>query len=235
MSNDVVLKATKREVIGKKLNALRAEGNAPAVVHDHGKASIHITIPHSELKRAYFSAGKHAPVKLKVDDKQYTALIKDVTYKPATQIILHTVFQAVKANETVTAEVPLKLSDEIPAERASLLVVNGIDHVEVEALPKDLVDSIEVDASVLVEAGDKITVADLKAPEGITIKTDAEQLVASVEVPKDQVAEADAAAEALAEDAGVSPEEADTSTEGGGTNSGEGKDEHDVQPTDEAG
>lgn len=203
MSNEVVLKATKRDVLGKKLNALRAEGNAPAVVHDHGKESIHITLPHSELKRAYFAAGKHAPVKLKIEDKQYTALIKDVTYKPATQIITHTVFQAVKANETVSAEVPLKLSDEIPAERASLLVVNGIDRVEVEALPKDLVDVIEVDASMLAEAGDKITVADLTAPEGITIKTDPEQLVASVEVPKDQIAEADAAAAELAADAGT--------------------------------
>jgi large subunit ribosomal protein L25 len=203
VSNEVVLKATKRDVLGKKLNALRAEGNAPAVVHDHGKDSIHITLPHSELKRAYYAAGKHAPVKLKIEDKQYTALIKDVVYKPATQIILHTVFQAVSANETVSAEVPLKLSDEIPAVRASLLVVSGIDHVEVEALPKDLVDSIEVDASVLVEAGDKITVADLKAPEGVTIKTDPEQLVASVETPRDQVAEADAAAAELAADAGV--------------------------------
>lgn len=206
MSNDVVLKATKREALGKKLNALRAEGNAPAVVHDHGKESIHITLPHSELKRAYFAAGKHAPVKLKVDDKQYTALIKDVVFKPATQIILHTVFQAVKANETVSAEVPLKLTEEIPAVRASLLVVNGIDHVEVEALPKDLVDFIEVDASVLVEAGDKITVADLKAPEGVTIKTDSEQLVASVEMPRDQIAEADAAAAELAADAGTDTE-----------------------------
>jgi large subunit ribosomal protein L25 len=216
VSNEVVLKATKRDVLGKKLNALRAEGNAPAVVHDHGKDSIHITLPHSELKRAYYAAGKHAPVKIKLDDKQYTALIKDVVYKPATQIILHTVFQAVKANETVSAEVPLKLSDEIPAERASLLVVNGIDHVEVEALPKDLVDSIEVDASVLVEAGDKITVADLKSPEGVTIKTDPEQLVASVEMPKDQIAEADAAAAELAADAGVpeADDEAESETSG---------------------
>jgi large subunit ribosomal protein L25 len=193
VSNEVVLKARKREEIGKKLNALRAQGDAPAVVHDHGKDSIHIALSQKDLKKAYESAGKHAPVSLTVDDKKYTALIKDVTYKPATQIITHTVFQSVKANETVSAEVPLKLSGEIPAEKANLLVVTGIDSLEVEALPKNLVDVIEVDASSLAEAGDKLTVADVKAPEGVTIKTDSEQLVASVETPRDQIAEADAA------------------------------------------
>lgn len=206
MSNDVVLKATKRETLGKKLHTLRADGLAPAVIHDHGKDSIHITVPQADLRRAYYAAGKHGAIDLTVGDKKFTAMIKDVTYKPATQIILHTVFQSVKANETVSAEVPVKLSEDIPAERASLLVVNGIDHVEVEALPKDLIDLIEVDASSLVEAGDKIHVSDLKVPAGVTIKTDPEQVVASVETPKDQVAEADAAQAELAADAGTTGE-----------------------------
>ena len=203
MSNDVILKATKREVIGKKLAALREAGQAPAVVHDHGKDSIHISVPQTELKRVYHAAGKHGAIALTIDDKKYVAMIKDVTYKPATQIITHTVFQSVKANETVSAQVPLKLSDEIPAVRASLLVVTGVDYVEVEALPKDLIDVIEVDASSLVEAGDKIHVSDLKVPSGVIIKSDPEQLVAHVETPRDQVAEADAAAADLAADAGA--------------------------------
>lgn len=213
MGDSIILDAKKRDLDGPKPNALRAEGNTPAVIHDHGKDSHHIIVPERELKKVYSQAGKHAPVELNVDGKKYTTLIKEVTHKPASSVLYHTVFQAVKANETVTAEIPLKLSEDIPAEKASLLVVTGIDHVEVEALPKDLVDFIEVDASVLVEAGDKIHVSDLKAPAGITIKTDSEQLVASVEIPKDQVAEADAAAAELAEDAGTVAEAEDEEDE----------------------
>lgn len=209
-SETLVLKANKRDLSGAKPNALRASGNTPAVIHDHGKDSYHIVVVEAELKKIYHTAGKHHPVDIDLDGKKFTTLIKEVTHKPATAQLFHTVFQAVKANETVTAEIPLKLSDEIPAERASLLVVNGINTVEVEALPKDLVDSIEVDASGLVEAGDKITVADLKVPATLTIKTDPESVIATVEVPKDQIAEADKAAEDLAADAGTAAEESAT-------------------------
>jgi large subunit ribosomal protein L25 len=201
MSDVIALDAKKRDLLGKKLNQLRAAGETPAVVHDHGKESLHITVAQTEIKRVFSKAGKHHPVKLTIDGKAYTTLIKEVVYKPATPIILHSVFQSVNANETVSAEIPVQLTGEIPAERASLLVLTGIDRVEVEALSKDLVDVIEVDASSLTEVGDKLHVSDIKPIEGIAIKTDPEQVIASVEMPKDNVAEADAAnAEQAAED-----------------------------------
>ena len=207
MSDNHTQKATKRDLNGPKPNALRNAGNTPAVIHDHGKDSHHIVVSEVDLRKAYQQAGKHHTVEIDVEGKKFTALIKDVTHKPASKVLYHSVFQAVKADEKVSAEIPLKLSGDIPAEKASLLVMLTLDHVEVEALPKDLVDSIEVDASVLVGAGDKITVADIKVPNGITIKTDTEQLVATVEVPKDQIAEADAAAAELAQADGVKPDE----------------------------
>jgi len=73
-------------------------------------------------------------------------------------------------------------------------------------LPKDLPDELVVDPSVLAAAGDSITVADLKVPAGVTVLTPEDTPIAAVEVPKDQIAEADAAAASLAEDAGA-PEE----------------------------
>lgn len=192
-SEALTLEAKNRDVTSQKPNAVRASGNVPAVIHDHGKDSHHIVIGEPELIKAYRSAGKHHTVDINVEGKKFTTLIKEVTHKPGSARVYHSVFQAVKANETVSAEVPVKLVGEIPAERANLLVVSGIDTLEVEALPKDLVDVIEVDATVLVAAGDKLTVADITPPKGMVIKTDSEQLVASVEQPKDQIAEADAA------------------------------------------
>jgi large subunit ribosomal protein L25 len=195
MSDNLTLKATKRDLEGPKPNALRREGNTPAVIHDHGKDSHHVVVAESDLKKVYSSAGKHHTVELDVEGQKFTTLIKEVTYKPSSKVVYHSVFQAVKANEKVSAEIPLKLSEDIPAEKASLLVMLTLDHLEVEALPKDLIDSIEVDGSVLVQAGDKIVVGDIKVPATITVKTDPEQLVATVETPRDQIAEADAASE----------------------------------------
>jgi large subunit ribosomal protein L25 len=215
MSSDkITLSANKRDVLGKQVRGLRSSGQTPAVIHDHGKDSVHIAVEEREFKKVFSSAGKHHPVNLKVDGKNYTTLIKEVTFKPATNRVFHGVFQAIKANETVKAEIPVTLiGEEIPAEIAGLLVLKQLEHVEVEALPADLIDVLEVDATGLAEAGDKLTVADLKAPSGVEIKTDPEQTIATVEIPKDQVAEADAAAAELAEDAGTTEGEAEE-TEG---------------------
>lgn len=210
-SETITLSASKREVLGKKVRTLRAQGQTPAVVHDHGNQSLHIAIEEKQLKKVFSSAGKHHPVMLKVDGKTYTTLIKEVTNRPASAQIYHTVFQAVKANETVKAEIPVKLvGEDVPAEIAGLLILQNIDHVEVEALPKDLIDVLEVDSTVLAEAGDKITVADIKVPAGVQITTDPEQSIATVEVPRDQMAEADAAAAELAADAGTDEEGAES-------------------------
>ena len=209
MSSDTItLSASKRDVLGKKVRGLRAIGQTPAVVHDHGKQSLHISVEEKELKKVFSSAGKHHPVELKVDGKTYTTLIKEVTNRPASAQIYHTVFQAVSANETVKAEVPIKLvGEDVPAEIAGLLVLQNLDRVEVEGLPKDLIDVLEVDSTVLAEAGDKITIADLKVPAGIEIMAEPEQMIAIVEIPRDQVAEADAAAAELAADAAEGEEE----------------------------
>ncbi len=82
------------------------------------------------------------------------------------------------------------------------MVLKQLDTVQVKALPKDLPDQLLVDPSVLAEVGDNLTVADLVVPNGVTIMAEPEQTIAVVEMPKDQIAEANAAAEALAEDAG---------------------------------
>lgn len=225
MSSDkITLTANKRDVLGKKVRGLRAEGRTPAVIHDRGKSSVHIAVEEGEFKKIFSSAGKHTPVTLKVDGKNYITLIKEVTYKPATNQVFHGIFQAIKANEAVKAEIPVTLvGEEIPAEIAGLLVLKQLEHVEVEALPADLVDAIEVDATSLAEAGDKLTVADLKAPSGVEIKTDPEQTIATVEVPKDQVAEADAAAAGLAEDAGTAEVEGESEEAAEGEDSATGE------------
>lgn len=206
MSEEIVLKAKKREDFGRKVKAMRRNGSTPAVVHDHGKDSLHISVKELELKKAYRSAGKHAPIKLDIEGKKMTTLIKEVVNAPGTTRALHGVFQAVSANEKVTAEVPVNIVGEIPAEKASLLVLKNLDHVTVEALPKDLVDSIEISGEKLVEAGDKLHVSDLVAPANVTIKTEPEQTIAAVEMPKDQIAEADAALEEMKEQEGTEPE-----------------------------
>ncbi len=195
MSSNATLAVKKRELDGPKVNRLREDGQIPAVIHNHGKDSIHIVVTGKDFEKAYSEVGKQRPLTLTVDGKKYTALIKDVAKIPATERILHTVFEAVRADERVQTEVPVHLTGDIPAERASLLVLKHLEQVTVEALPNDLLSSVEVDASSLEEVGDKLHASDIKLPNTVLLKTDPEAVIATVEMPKDQIAEADAALE----------------------------------------
>lgn len=194
MSTDTIeLTLQARTVTGKAVARLRREGLVPAVIHDHGKPSLVVMGDFMAISKAYQKAGKHHPLQLTAGSDKYTALIKDVTFDPRKNRLSHIVFGAVKADEKVEAEIPVRLSDDIPAEKASLLVINQLDSVEVEALPKDLPDELLVDASGLVEIGDKLTVADIVAPAGVTILTEPEHAIATVYEPSAVAAANDAA------------------------------------------
>lgn len=213
MSEDITLSAQKRDILGKQVKSLRNEGRTPAVVHQRGEESLHVAVDSAAFKKAYLSAGKHHAIKLDVDGKKFTTIIKEVTNAPASSVFHHAVFQAIKENETIVTDIPVRLVGEIPAEKASLLVLKSLDHISVEALPGDLIDVVEVDASSLAEAGDRLHVSDIKLPSTITIKTEPEQVVATVETPKDQIAEADAALEEQAAQEGGEAEVAEGTNE----------------------
>ncbi len=187
--SSIALSVQERSVLGKAVKQLRRDGLVPAVIHDHGKPSRVIMIPNLELAKAYQKAGKHHPLALKLGDEDYMALIKDIRFDPRKHELQHVVFNAIKQDETVETEVPIVLEGEIPAEKVGLIVINTLDHIDIEALPKDLIDEIRVNAEGLVEIGDKLTVADLPVPEGVTILTEIEHTIAVVEEPRAHVEE----------------------------------------------
>jgi large subunit ribosomal protein L25 len=161
----------------------------PAVIHNHGQESIHVMAPETELVKVYLAAGKHHPLNLEVGTDKYLALIKDAHFDPVKRRLQHVVFQAINRNETVEAEVPIRIEGDIPAERVGLMVLHQLDTVEVEALPRNLPDELVVSAEKLAELHDKITVADLSIPEGVTVLTDAEHPIATVVETRAMVAE----------------------------------------------
>jgi ribosomal protein L25 (general stress protein Ctc) len=99
MTKDITVELQKRETIGKGLNKLRTEGTVPAVIHDHGKPSVHVMGDFRDFTKVYSVAGKHHAVQLKLDNKDHLAIIKHVDFDPKKHQIRHIVFQAIKQNE----------------------------------------------------------------------------------------------------------------------------------------
>jgi len=207
---DITLELEQRDITGKAVKHLRKEGMVPAVIHDHGKESVIVAGEFVAMTKAYSKAGKHHPVNIKAGKKSYVALIKTADFDPKKHQLRHIVFNAVNANETVTADIPVRIkyaegNDASPAERAGFIVLNQLDSVEVEAVPSKLPEVLEFDGEKLVEVGDHATVADLVVPAGVVVKTEPEHQLAAVFEP----AALQAANEAAAGDA--EPENADAS------------------------
>lgn len=203
MSSDTIaLDLNKRDVVGKKVRGLRREGRVPAVVHNHGKESIVVDAPFMEITRVYEKAGRHHPVDLKVGSTKYLAIIRSVDLDPRKNTLRHVVFEAVRQNEKVKTEIPIRFEGDSAAEKAGLMLLHQLDNIEIEATPRNIPDELVVSVDSLADIGDRIVVADLTAPDGVTIITDAEHpVVAVIETPAQQSEDAEADPEASTEDA----------------------------------
>lgn len=171
MGDKVTLTLDVRALHGKKARLLRKEGLVPAVVYGPGIDPISTQASYSELERVYRQAGKHTPVHLTIENKKRIAMIKDVDLEPTKRRIRHVSFHAVKANEPVVAEVPIRLlgEGESEAERGGLVVLQSLEKFEVRALPMDLPEALEISIVDLKEPGDHVTLGDLQLPENVEL------------------------------------------------------------------
>ncbi len=199
MSDTITLDVAARDTLGKAVKRLRKEGIVPAVIHDHGKASIHIQADFQAVTKAFHAAGRHHPVEISIGGKKYTTLIKNVAIDPQLNTVIHVVFNAVQANQKVVASIPIgprysEGNEASPAERSGLIVLAQLEEVEVKALPKDLPDQLLYDAEKLVLVGDRVTVVDLDVPAGVVIETEENHAIATVFEPSALAAANEAAA-----------------------------------------
>ncbi len=205
-----VIKATKRDM-GGKLETLRKEGNLPAVFYGAGKKSTPITISYAEFKKIWRQAGESSAVVVKTPEGDVDVLIHEVQMDPVRDEPIHVDFLAIDMTKKIKVKVPLEFVG------VSLAVKSGIGNlvkvaheIEIEALPKDLPHSLEVDISKLATLQDNVTVADIKFPTGVVAITHGTDVVASVVEQveeKEEVAPVDLAAIEVTGEKGKKEEE----------------------------
>jgi large subunit ribosomal protein L25 len=188
------LAAEKREELGKRAKALFEAGTLPAVVYGPKQESLSITISAKEFGRVLEDAGESSVVELSgVTSSPLQVLIKEVDRDPVTNIPRHADFYAIEKGAKVEVAVPVEFIGESPAVKAGANLVKVLHEIEIEASPADLPGEITVDISVLAAVGDQIRVGDLNLPKGVTLKVDAEEIVALIQEVKEETEEAPAA------------------------------------------
>lgn len=183
----ILLEAHQRTVHGKKNARLRAEGKVPAVAYGHDSKPQSLEIDAKVLERVYHQAGGNKIISLKVGDKPAkNVLIYDVQREALKGALTHVDLYLVRMDEVLRAEIPLHFVGESTAVyQDEGTLVKNLETVEVECLPADLPESVEVDISVLDDFEKTITVADLAIPKGVKLMLeDVETLIVKVEPPR---------------------------------------------------
>ncbi|MEP7204629.1 MAG: 50S ribosomal protein L25 [Candidatus Saccharibacteria bacterium] len=168
MSN-ISLTLDERTVTGKKVATLRKQGLVPSVVYGSGVEPVTMQSPVVETTKVAHVAGKHSPVDLVIDGKKRLAIIKSIDIDPVKHVVRHIAFHAINRKDKIVTEVPIILIGvgESAAEKAGLVVLQAIEHLEIRALPAKLPESLEMSIRELVTDEDKLTVADIVLPEGV--------------------------------------------------------------------
>jgi large subunit ribosomal protein L25 len=192
------LNAEKRALTGRKVRKLRREGLMPGTLYGKKITSSNVQVKTDEFLAIYKEVGETGLVDLTLEGKAHPVLVTNIQIHSVSDLPLHIDFREVDLTEKVTASVPVELVGESPVEKqGNGTVVLLTDEVEVEALPTDLPEKFEIDATMLVEVDQAVTVADLKYDsKKIEIQTAADQILAKVEPPqKEEVVEAPAPTE----------------------------------------
>jgi large subunit ribosomal protein L25 len=180
-----------REVLGKKVKALRRSGVTPGNIYGHNVNSVAIQVSTDELRNLLKTAGRNEIVYLRLDgDEPRPTFVRDIQHHPIADRILHVDFFQISLKDKVKIDVPIHLVGVPPAvDTYGGILVIGVDRVTVEALPTDVPSSIEIDVSVLAEIDQAVHVSDLDIPEDVTLLTDVEQVVAKVSPPAVEIVE----------------------------------------------
>ena len=182
----LVLEAQERKETGRKVKRLRKQGILPANIYGNKVKSLAISVSLDDFKKIFKEAGETNVIELKIGKDTRPVLIHNLQVDPVSDIPIHADLLQVDLKVKVTAKIPVVLVGESPAEKQGLgIVVQYIDEVEVEALPMDLPEKFELDATKLENIDGQFQVKDLACEKSkITVSDDPENVIAKIEESK---------------------------------------------------
>lgn len=181
---EVVIKVSKRDVIGKQVKVLRREGSLPAVLYGGGLEPTPISMDLRETSRVLAHLPASALVTLDLDGERHLALIREKQRDVILGTLTHIDFQAVSTSEKLRVTVAIQLEGEAPAvEELGGILVTGKESLLVESFPQDLPETLPVDISVLKEFGDSLYIRDITPPANVAILENLDDMVVSVSAP----------------------------------------------------
>ncbi len=205
----LILSAKTRGTSKVDRSATRRASLVPGVIYGHDFVARPVAVTQIELERIYRQAGFSTLIDLNIEgEKSETIVIHDIQRHPVTGLPLHVDLYRVKMDEKMTAEVPLVFVGVAPAvKELSAILVQHLDHLKVECLPKDLPHELPVELSSLTAYGSEILVKDLVVPAGVKIEHNLDDVVVVTQEAKAEISAEVATDGAAAEKAAIEGQE----------------------------
>ncbi|MHB1356020.1 MAG: 50S ribosomal protein L25 [Anaerolineae bacterium] len=183
------------------IKALRRSGRVPCVIYGRGFEAASIQVQYPQLARLVSRVGSSlVSIDVEGDDAPYMTLIRDVQRDPVYAKILHVDFLAVQADQVIRNVVPVIQHGAAPAVQRGGVIIQMLERLEIECLPKDMPHAILIDVSKLETFNSHLTVADCIIPDFVTVLSSKDAEVVHVMAPmREEVAEVAAATEVTAE------------------------------------
>jgi len=171
MSTQYTLHAELRAEQGKGASRrLRREGKLPAIVYGGGKEPVAITLQHNEVARHLQDEAFYSQVlRLETDGKSESVVLRDMQRHPSRPFVLHMDLQRILEDEEIRVSVPLHFVNQdvcVGVKAHGGAISHVMNEVEVQCLPKDLPEFIEVDLAN-VDVGESVHLSDVKLPDGV--------------------------------------------------------------------
>jgi large subunit ribosomal protein L25 len=210
----IVLKATKRSVTGKQVKALRRAGQLPAVIYGRHVEPIAISLEAHTAGLVFSKLTSSTLVTVDVDGVEYATLVRDRQRNYIKGNLTHVDLLALDLSEKIRTKVHLVFAGVASAVKDySAVLIHRMDALEVECLPTDLPERINVDISSIKEIGNSIRVQDIVMSPNVTVLDDPEEIVMIATLPREETTAEGAvggeeAAPGLSVDRGKKEEEA---------------------------
>ena len=212
----VVLKATKRTVTGKQVKALRRAGELPAVIYGRHVEPLSISLDAHSTELVFTKLTSSTLVTIDVEGQEFAALVREKQRNFIKGNLTHVDFLALDLTEMIRTKVRLTFTGVASAVKDfSAVLVHRMDALEVECLPANLPERINVDISSLKEIGNNIRVSEIPLPENVTVLDDGDDIVIIATIAKEETPEegvvvpgAEAAAPGISVERGKKEEEA---------------------------
>ncbi len=186
----IVLKAAKRNVIGKQVKALRRAGQLPAVIYGRHVEPISISLDAHSTGLVFAKLTSSTLVTIDVEGTEYAALVREKQRNYIKGVLTHIDFLAVDLTEKIRTKVQLVFVGVSSAVKDfSAVLVHRIEGLEVECLPTDLPERITVDISSIKEIGNSIRVRDIPLPENVLVTADEDEIVIIATLPREEAPE----------------------------------------------